>query len=186
MMSLRSKLRRDLLAYYFTNPGATHYLRELAGLLAADPANLSREMTSLERQGIFLSQTRGRQKYFRLNRAHSLFNEYRRIIFKTAGVAGQLRNTLSGVAGVRRAHLYGSFARDQTDSLSDIDVLIVGEPNAEALEKVIGKLEKRLRREINYTVMDPREFQVRRDKKDPFLEAVSKDQVELLPVHEET
>jgi predicted transcriptional regulator len=69
MMDLRSKLRRELFACYFTNPSASHYLRELAQLLRADPANLSRELASLQQQGLFISETRGRQKYFHFSTA---------------------------------------------------------------------------------------------------------------------
>jgi len=169
MFQLRSKLRRDLLVYYFTNPAASHYLRELARILNADPANLSRELASLEDQGVFLSQTRGRQKYFQLNRSYPLFAEYRRILQKTVGVHSRLRDALAGMQGIEQAYLYGSFARDQADLQSDIDLLIIGRPGAEALEAVIARLESKLGREINYTVFDRKEFQKRRAKKDPFL-----------------
>ena len=172
MLNLRSKLRRALFGYYFTNPKAEHYLRELAELLGLDAANLSRELAGLMRQGLFLSRSRGRQKYFQLNRSHPLYDEFRRIVFKTIGVEGQLRDALRAVSGIREAYLYGSFAQDEQDTQSDIDVLIVGTPEAEALEDAIRKLERRLSREINYTLMSPVEFRTRRGKKDPFLEDI--------------
>lgn len=172
MVNLRSKLRRGLLGYYFTNPQAEHYLREIAEFLTVDPANLSRELSGLCRQGVFLARVRGRQKYFRLNRKYPLYEEFRRIVFKTVGVVGQLRDALRSVSSIRDAYLYGSFARDQQDTQSDIDVLIIGTPKSEALESAIGKLERRLRREINYTLMSPEEFKARRRKKDPFLEDI--------------
>ncbi len=172
MVNLRSRLRRELLRYCYTNPSAEHYLRELARLLRVDPANLSRELAALTRQGVFLSRARGRQKYFQLNRDHPLYEEFRRIVFKTVGVVGQLRTALSRTAGIREAYLYGSFARDHQDALSDIDVLIIGEPDAEELEARIRRLERQLHREINYTVMSPKEFNSRRAKKDAFLEDI--------------
>jgi predicted nucleotidyltransferase len=172
MIDLRSEPRRALLAYYFTNPQASHYLRELAGLLRLDPANLSRELARLEAEGLFVSERRGRQKYFRLNRGYPLYEEMRRIVFKTVGVAGRLRKAFKEVPGVKEAWLYGSFAQDRQDAASDIDILIVGEPKAEKLERAIRKLEREFGREINYTSMTPREFQSRRRRKDAFLEDV--------------
>jgi len=169
MLNLRSQLRRKLLAYYFTNPSAEHYLRELARLLGVKPANLSRELASLVRQGLFVARVSGRQKYFRVNRKHPLYDDYRRIVFKTVGVAGQLRDAISRVAGIEEAYIYGSFARHQEDASSDIDVLIVGIPAAEKLEEHIRKLEKQLRREINYTLMHPKEFREKQARKDPFV-----------------
>ena len=172
MINLRSKLRRKLFARFFTNPDANYYVRELARLLDVDAKNLSTELARLEGEGLFVSQVRGRQKYFRLNRNHPLYEEFRRIVFKTIGAVGQLRNALAHMRGIEEAYLYGSFARNQTDAKSDIDVLIVGEPEAEKFEEVVRKLERQLGREINYTLMSPREFKSRRKKKDPFLEDI--------------
>ena len=182
MINFRSKLRRELFCYYFTNPAASHYLRELAQRLAADPANLSRELASLEQQGLFVSETRGRQKYFRLNRRHPLYQDYRRIVFKTVGVAGRLREVLARTPGVQQAFLYGSFARDQADAVSDIDLFIVGLTDDEQLETAIGKIERQLHREVNYVLMTPREFKTRLADKDAFLEDVFRHStVTLLP-----
>ncbi len=172
MIDLRSKLRQKLLGYYFTNPGASYYLRELAEALEVDPANLSRELRRLERQGLFVSEKRGKQKYFRLNRNYPLYDEVRGIVFKTVGAVGQLRNTLQQVTGIREAYLYGSFAKNQQDAASDIDILVIGKPEAEELEVAIRKLERQLGREINYTLLSPEEFKTRRADKDAFLEDV--------------
>jgi DNA-binding MarR family transcriptional regulator len=54
--SLSSRLRQNLLGYYFTNPPSFHCLRELAGILHADPANLSRGLRRLEQEGLFVSE----------------------------------------------------------------------------------------------------------------------------------
>jgi DNA-binding MarR family transcriptional regulator len=66
ILDFRSKARRQLLAYYFTNPTARHHLRDLAARLAIDPSNLSKELGRLEREGLFRSEVSGRQKYFQL------------------------------------------------------------------------------------------------------------------------
>jgi len=58
------------------------YLREMALRLKEDPGNLSKELSKLEQEGIFISQFRGKQKYFFLNKAYSLFNELKSIILK--------------------------------------------------------------------------------------------------------
>jgi len=173
MIDLGSKLRRDLLAYYFTNPQASHYLRELARLLDADPANLARELARLENAGLFVSEPRGRQKYYRLNRRYPLFDEVRGIVRKTVGVAARLRAALEAIDAVEQAFLFGSFARNQQDAASDIDVLVVGEPRLENLESAVRRLERLLHRDINYTVLSRREFRSRKARGDPFLSEVT-------------
>ena len=112
------------MAYYFTNPSAQLHLRDLAGRLSIDPSNLSKELARLEREGLFRSEVSGRQKYFQLNRQYPLFQEVRSIVAKTVGVVPQIAQSLKKVEGIGQAYLYGSFARNQQNASSDIDVLV--------------------------------------------------------------
>jgi len=171
-MNLRSEARRRLLAYYFTNPTARVHLRDLAEKLEIDPSNLSKELRRLEREGLFRSQVSGRQKYFQLNRDYPLFAEVRQIVGKTIGAAALIRESLKKIDAIQEAYLYGSFAKNQQDANSDIDVLMIGAPREGTLLQAMQKLERQLGREINYTVLTRKEFASRRARKDAFLESV--------------
>src|ERR1022692_2936858 len=122
MLDLRSKARRQLLAYYFTNPSARLHLRDLAERLAIDPSNLSKELQRLEREGLFRSEVSGRQKYFQLNRKYPLFTEVRGIVAKTIGAGSRIAESLKKIGGIEEAYLFGSFARSEQDAASDIDL----------------------------------------------------------------
>jgi len=172
MLDLRSKARQQLLAYYFTNPTARHHLRDLAARLSIDPSNLSKELGRLESEGLFRSEMSGRQKYFQLNREYPLFNEVRKIVARTIGAAPLIAQSLKRIEGIDEAYLYGSFASNQQDAASDIDVLVIGSPREEVLAQAVRKLERQLGREINYTVLTPKEFGSRHARKDAFLENV--------------
>ena len=186
MLDLRSKARQRLLAYYFTNPLARHHLRDLAVRLSIDPSNLSRELRRLERDGLFRAEVSGRQKYFRLNREYPLFREVRSIVAKTIGAAPLIANSVRALADIEEAYLYGSFARNQQDAASDIDLLVIGTPRGEVLAEAMRKLERQLGREINYTVLSRNEFEFRRARKDAFLESVWRHKrVSLVAQHEE-
>ena len=74
--------------------------------------------------------------------------------------------------GINEAYLYGSFARDQQDAASDIDVLVIGNPKGEVLAEAMRRLERQLGREINYTLLTRKELESRRKRKDAFLESV--------------
>ena len=172
MLDMRSKARQKLFAYYFTNPTTRHHLRDLAERLSVDPSNLSKELSRLEREGLFRSEVSGRQKYFQLNREYPLFDEVRSIVAKTIGAIPLIAQSFRKIEGVEEAFLYGSFARNQQDAASDIDVLVVGKPSDEVLAEVARKLEQQLGREINYTVLTRKELNSRRARKDAFLENV--------------
>ena len=185
MLDLRSKARQRLLAYYFTNPTARHHLRDLAERLSIDPSNLSKELGRLEREGLFRSEVSGRQKYFQLNRKYPLFDEVRGIVAKTIGAVPLIAQSLKKIEGIEEAYLYGSFARNQQDAASDIDVLVIGTPRGDAIAEAVRKLERQLGREISYTVLTRKEFESRRTRKDAFLENVwHNKRVSLIGPHE--
>ncbi len=185
MLDLRSKARQRLLAYYFTNPAARLHLRDLAERLSIDPSNLSRELHRLENEGLFRSEVSGRQKYFQLNREYPLFDEVRSIVSKTIGAVPLIAQSLKKIEGIEEAYLYGSFARNQQDAASDIDVLMIGNPKGEALAEAMQKLERQLGREVNYTVLTRKELDSRRTRKHAFLENVwHNKRVSLIGSHE--
>jgi predicted nucleotidyltransferase len=186
MFDLRSKARQQLLAYYFTNPTSRHHLRDIAERLSIDPSNLSKELGRLEREGLFRSEVSGRQKYFQLNPAYPLFDEVRKIVAKTIGAAPLIAQSLTKIEGINEAYLYGSFALNQQDAASDIDVLVIGAPAEEVLAQSMRRLERQLGREINYTVLTRKEFEARRARKDAFVADVwNKKRVSLIGPNEE-
>jgi predicted nucleotidyltransferase len=172
MLNLRSKVRPRLLAYYFMNPTVRHHLRDLAERLSIDPSNLSKELGRLERDGLFLSEVSGRQKYFQLNRVYPLFDEVRSIVPKTIGAVALITQCLKKIEGMGEAYLHGSFARKRQDAASDLDVLVIGSPREQVLAEAMRKLDRQLGREINYTVLTRKEVESRRARKDAFLENV--------------
>jgi len=167
----RSSLRRNLLAYFFTNPHQSHYLREVATILNTDPGNLSKELTRLVKEGVFNSEERGRQKYFTLNKDYPLYEELKSMIFKTIGLQGALKEALKNIAGIRIAFIYGSYAKRIQDALSDVDLLLIIDPkkfNEDILIEKISAIERRLSRTINYSYYPKREWSERVKEKEGF------------------
>ncbi len=121
---------------------------------------------------MFRSEVSGHQKYFRLNREYPPFDEVRGIVAETVGAVPLMAQALMRIAGIEEAYLYGSFARNQQYAASDIDVLMIGNPPSGPLAEAMQRLERQLGREINYTVLPRKEFELRRMRKDAFLENV--------------
>ena len=168
----KSTLKQKLLGYYFTNPEAKHYVRELAAYLNVDPTNLSRELRRLEKEGIFISEKRGLQKYFSINKNYALYDEFKSTIFKTVGVQGKLRELINEFSEIKLAFIYGSYAKGGEGASSDIDLIIVGSPDRERLTSEINKLESRLERENNFNLYGEREFASKKTEKGSFLAQV--------------
>jgi predicted nucleotidyltransferase len=169
MLSLRSELRRKLLAYFYTNRSARVYVRQLASALSVDSTNLSRELARLEREGLLKSETEGRQRYYSINLQYPYLKAVLSILQGTVGIVPTLKSALHQVPGIDKAYLYGSFAKNEADAASDIDLLIIGQPDASNLLKEISRLEKNLHREVTYTVLKPQELKRKLAAHDPFL-----------------
>ncbi|MBF0494474.1 MAG: nucleotidyltransferase domain-containing protein, partial [Candidatus Omnitrophica bacterium] len=170
----RSKLRQKILAYYFTNPAKQLYVRQLASILEEDPGNLSKELSKLENDGMFIAETKGNQKHYCLNEKYPLYNEIRSILFKTVGVEGRLKDIIGGIKGIELSFIYGSFAAHKENASSDIDLLIVGNPNEDELLERIESAEEALGREINYNIYPAAEFKSKRKKDDNFIANILK------------
>lgn len=169
MIPLRSELRRRLLTFFYVNRKARVYVRQLAEALQVDSTNLSREMKRLEKDGILRSETEGRQLYYSLNAASPNLKPLLALLKGSIGVEPALKDALRNLSGIESAWLVGSFAKGEADAASDIDLLIVGEPDQAQLASETRKAEKSLRREINYTVLAPGELKRRLRTGDAFV-----------------
>ena len=67
MISLISKITRELLNYFFVNPHEGLYVNELAIKLMLDKRNLVKKLRELEKEGILKSQKRGNLKLYSIN-----------------------------------------------------------------------------------------------------------------------
>ena len=156
---LGSKLRAKVLGWLFIHPDERYFVRQLTALVAEDSTNVSRELARLEKTGILVSTTEGKQKYYQANRHSPLFNELHGIIVKTVGVADVLRSALAPSIGqIKVAFIFGSIASGDERRRSDIDVMIVGRISFEDVVSLLSPAEEKLGREVNPVVYPITEF----------------------------
>src|SRR4030066_110319 len=82
---LGSKLRAKVLGWLFSHPDERYFVRQLTALVKEDSTNVSRELARLEKTGILVSTTEGRQKYYQANRQSPLFSELKNLAQKISG-----------------------------------------------------------------------------------------------------
>jgi predicted nucleotidyltransferase len=177
---LSTKLRKKLLTYSFAHSDEDYYVRELSSLIEEDPGNLSRELRILEEEGLYTSVTRGRVKLYSLNKKYPLFRELKKIIFKTEGMEGTLKEVVGRVKGISFALIYGSYAKNKEKKTSDIDLVVVGKFPRNKFTQEIRTLELKLGREINFTIYTQGEFEKERRKEGGFLNLALKERVVIL------
>jgi len=165
----KSKIRQDLLALFFTNPSKRYYLREIQRILGYSAGSIRRELLKFQRDNLFNTQREGNLLYYALNTKHPLFKELKAIVAKTVGIEGSLRNALSSVQRIKIAFIYGSFAAKREKGTSDIDLMIIGNPDTSQLNEKIATLEKKLEREINPTIYALAEYKAKKKAKSGFI-----------------
>jgi len=177
----KSKTREKILQLFFSDIGKKYYLRELEKILSLSVANIRRELLSLEKTGLFKKEKVGNQVYYFLNKNSALFNDYKNIIFKTIGAEGTLRKELKKVKGIKRAFIFGSFAKNKEHSSSDVDLMIIGDNIDEnELIKKITKLEQSFGREINYHLWGEQEFEKKAETESFIRSILEEPKIELI------
>lgn len=167
-----SKLRIKLLDTFLSLPDARFYTRELARRIKEEAKNVSRELKNLEALGLLISEQQGNQKHYSVNKDFFLHPELKGIIFKTMGVQGLLKEAMNKLKRVKVAFIYGSYASGKESETSDVDIMIIGNPDMTELIEIISELEVKLNREINYMCFDREEFEKRKRSEEAFISEV--------------
>jgi predicted nucleotidyltransferase len=174
---LGSKLRAKVLGWLFSHPDERYFVRQLTTLVKEDSTNVSRELDRLEKTGILITTTEGKQKYYQANRESPFFDELHGLIVKTTGVADVLRSALVPAQGqVKVAFIFGSIASGNERRRSDIDVMVVGKISFEKVVSLLSPAEEKLRREVNPIVYPVAEFKKKVKEDHHFVKTVLEDE----------
>jgi predicted nucleotidyltransferase/predicted transcriptional regulator with HTH domain len=156
---LGSKLRAKVLGWLYTHHDERYFVRQITALVGEDSTNVSRELARLEKIGILVSTTEGKQKYYKANAQSPVFNELHGLILKTVGVADVLRLSLAPAADrLKVAFIFGSIASGSEKRGSDIDVIAVGRISFGDIVSLLHEAEEKLGREVNPVVYPAAEF----------------------------
>jgi predicted nucleotidyltransferase len=174
LTKLFSSTRAELLGLFFNNPDDRFYLWEIARHIGKDAAGIKRELDKLVKIGLLAKEKRGIQKYYFANKSSPIFSEMKGLIFKTTGVQGAMKTSLSRLKGVKAAFIYGSYAKGSEKEDSSINLMVIGQANITELNDMVMGLEEKLKRDIDYLVFDELEYRKRKDSKDPFIRELLK------------
>jgi hypothetical protein len=91
------------------------------------------------------------------------------MVAKTTGLGAEIIKNRNKIGRLNFVMFSGRYVERRERTLNEIDILVVGEVVLPELAALIRAEEGRVKREINYTLMTPEEFQFRKRRKDPFL-----------------
>lgn len=170
---LFGQTRRRVLGWLLGHPDQAYYLRQIVRQTGTAQGAVQRELAALTRAGILSRTLQGRQVYFQANRQSPIFLELQALLVKTAGVVDVLRHALAPVAEhIDVALVFGSAARGELRSGSDVDLLVIGDAPFTAVANALIEAQERLGRDVNPTVYPPAEFRAKIRGRHPFLTTV--------------
>lgn len=167
-----SKLRVKVLSHFFFHPGEAFHVRRLAAELQESAGSVARELAHLEEAGIVSSRAVGNQKHYTLREDNPILKDLRNIFLKTSGASAELRSALEKIPAVEVAFIYGSYASGEAHAASDIDLMVIGKISDRELAPAVARIERRLKRQINYTLCTRGEAEKRLRKKGEFVHEV--------------
>jgi hypothetical protein len=173
-----SQARVKLLKIFVLNQDEKFYLRQLSRDLKMQVNSIRRELENLQSFGLLScdentveleERDRGKteKKYYHVNQDFVLFPELKALMVKSQVLSNnvfveKIRATCSPKVFI----LSGSLV---SNPKSQTDILLVGRFNRDKLIPLINELEEDLGRELNYTIMDYREYSYRVDIADFFV-----------------
>jgi DNA-binding transcriptional ArsR family regulator len=167
-----SKVRVGIISLFLRNPEVPYHVREITRQVGTEINAVRRELKNLSRLGFLKREPRGNRVYFEVKKEFPFYEEFVGMIFKETGFGRKLLDHLPLLGKVKWAFVSRPFAQGSKSSAGAIDLLLVGEVNLAALEKLIKEEEAKRGREVNYTVLGEEELKVRQKRHDTFLQKV--------------
>ncbi len=178
-----SRARVKILKLFLLHPEEKFYIRQLSRDLGLQINSVRRELENLEKFGLLISvasennkeqnkknnQEIGtpEKKYYQVNTDFVLYEEIKALIVKAQVLYEKdFVEKLKKIGKIKLLILTGIFTNYPE---SPVDILVVGRLNKAKFLRIIKELENDMGRELNYTLLDYREYKYRRDITDVFL-----------------
>jgi predicted nucleotidyltransferase len=152
---LRSRLQAEVLTLVLLTPDREWTLTELASRVRSSVSSVQREVVRAEQAGVMASRRVGNTRLVKAA-ASPLTAPLTELLLRSFGPRQVLVEELSGVPGIESAYLFGSwaarYAGQEGRPPADLDVLVIGAPDRDALDDAAQRAGARLAREVNVTI----------------------------------
>jgi predicted nucleotidyltransferase len=172
---LRSRVQGDLLALLYLHPDRDYSLIEAAGIIGANPKSVHFEASRLVETGFITDSRRGTNRLIRAVTDSVISRPLTDLLAVTYGPLPVLTDLLTGVEGVEKAFIFGSWAARYLGEPGpvphDADVLVIGTIDRDDLFDIAEVAERKLTREVSIRLMEPA-YWASPPANDPFLKHI--------------
>ena len=149
---ISSKTRIKLLLKFFINRQSKAYLRQLESEFGESSNAIRIELNKFEAAGMLSSEPEGNKKLYRVNEAHPLYPELRKIVMKYVGLDRIVEDVARQLGALERVYLMGDYAKGRDSGI--IDLAVIGRVDEAYLLKLVRKAETLIGRKVRYLLFD--------------------------------
>ena len=168
----RSQLQGELLALVLLGSTA-HTIADLARMLDTPLSTVHREVRRLEHAGIFHTEQMGRGRLVSPLHTNPAVRPLLELVAITFGPRHVIENEFAELAGISGLYIFGSWAARhfgvEGNTPSDVDLLVVGNPDRDDVFAAADRAQVHLQREINATIVSSQRWT---DSEEPFLRTI--------------
>lgn len=144
-----SRTRVKLFRLFFNNPQDEFFVREISRKVEEQINSVRRELGNLEKMGLLKSETKNQKKYYSINTEFELFGELKALVLKASlELEKDFFHSMGEVGSIHFLALTGYFVND---TVSDIDVFIVGDVSKNKLQTMLDSFHKTFDRQLRFT-----------------------------------
>lgn len=151
-----------LVVFFAVHPGGRYHVRELSRTTRLSSASLQFELRRLAEMGALRREDEGIRACYRADESHPAWRAWMLLLRSSARPADVLREALVDAPGLDAAFVFGSSARGDARTDSDVDVFLVGsEEGRAAAGRRLSEAELLVGRALDVTGYDAGELQAR-------------------------
>ena len=166
---ITSEVRIRILIELFSETKKHLYVRELTRRVDTEINAVRRELKRFVKAGLVKKEKRGNRLYYLVRKDHPLYYEIVSMVAKERGIGRKILDNQNKIGKLKLAVLSTAFAEGRQSTQNELDLLIIGEVNLDALAEVVREASIEMGREINYTVLGEEEFNYLKSRRDIFL-----------------
>lgn len=157
---LNTRLKRQLLGIFFAYPKRSFSVCELRVMTAPRIAKLREALREFKNHGLVEIAARNQVRFYRLNRHFALYDELRDLLTSRGkALDDEVAKILERIPHLKLAILSGIFTMQPR---LPVDVLLIGdEINRARLARDLKEIEKIVGCDVNYALLNFKEFQER-------------------------
>lgn len=147
---ITSRTRLRMLLKFFINSHSTAHLRGMAEEFGESTNAIRHELNNLSKASYLIAEENGRTIQYRANTDHPLYPEIKNLIHKYLGLDKIVDHILAKLGRLYYAFIVGDYARGKDSGV--IELVLVGDIDAEYLNACVDKVEKLINRKIRVDV----------------------------------